>query len=303
MQLNQRLSDWINWLKLTKRFSPHTIVAYRHDTEGFLVFIEQHIGSAVSEEILVALKITDFRSWLAYRKKQNFSARSTARAFSVVKNFYHYLGRETGKICSALSGIQPPRIKAGLPRPLTETQAENLVSNIETFSDEPWVGLRNKALFVLLYATGMRISESLSLTGSQLPLTDRLVIVGKGKKQRIVPIIPAVKEAIMEYVKSSPYPILSETPLFLGVRGRVLSPAIAQRTLQQYRQLMGLPEYVTPHALRHSCATHLMAQTQDLRTIQELLGHASLSTTQIYTQIDQQHLLKTYNQAHPRNKR
>lgn len=303
MQLKEHLDNWISWLKLTKRFSVHTIIAYRYDLGEFLNFLTRHKNALIDEDQLVTLKITDFRSWLAYRKSKNYSARSTARALSVVRNFYTYLGKESGKICGALSGIQPPRLKANLPKPLTEIQADKLVSDIETFSEEPWIGLRNKALFVLLYATGMRISESLSLTGNHLPLTDRLVILGKGKKQRIIPIIPAVKEAVIEYVKACPYPLLSDTPLFLGARGGKLQPAIAQRTLQQYRQLMGLPDYVTPHALRHSCATHLMAHTKDLRAIQELLGHASLSTTQMYTDIDQQQLLATYTQAHPRNRK
>lgn len=302
MLLNQRLLDWVNWLKLTKRFSHHTLIAYEHDFHEFLTFMAEYKAENLSEQALIELKITDFRSWLAFRKRQGLSVRSTARALSVVRNFYSYLGKQTGKACAALAIVQSSRVGLSLPHPLNENQALTLVEDIEDFASEPWIGLRNKALFVLLYATGMRIGEALNLTGGCLPLNDRLTIMGKGKKQRIIPIIPQVVDAIKEYVYACPFRIGSETPLFLGARGGKLNPSIAQKCLREYRRTMGLPEYVTPHALRHSCATHLMAETKDLRAIQELLGHASLSTTQIYTNIDQQQLMQVYNTAHPRGK-
>jgi len=302
MDLKQRLFEWISWLKLTKRFSSHTIVAYEHDLRQFLTFMEKYKAESVSEQALIEFKITDFRSWLAFRHTKGLSPRSSARALSVVRNFYGYLGQEMGQTCLPLAIVQSPRLKINLPRPLSESQAAALMDDIEGFSTQIWLGLRDKALFVLLYATGMRISEALSLTGNCLPLTDRLTVLGKGKKQRIVPIILQAQQAINDYVKSCPFPIELETPLFLGARGGALNPSIAQKTLRLYRQMMGLPEYVTPHALRHSCATHLMAETHDLRAIQELLGHASLVTTQVYTNIDQQQLMQVYMKAHPRGK-
>ncbi|WP_032112987.1 tyrosine recombinase XerC [Candidatus Paracaedibacter symbiosus] len=303
MNLNQRLLDWTNWLKLTKRFSSHTLYAYERDFREFLTFMAQYKAETLLEQALIDLKITDFRSWLAFRNNKGLSPRSTARALSVVRNFYTYLGKQTGNTCPALTAVQSPRVKVSLPRPLSEGQTAELMTDIEGFATEEWLGLRDKALFVLLYATGMRLGEALNLTGYCLPLTDRLAIIGKGKKQRIVPIIPAVQTTITAYVKACPFPIEATTPLFLGVKGGALNPSMAQKTLRLYRRAMGLPEYVTPHALRHSCATHLMSQTQDLRGIQELLGHASLATTQIYTSIDQQQLMQTYNKAHPRGRR
>lgn len=303
MFLNQRLLDWVNWLRLTKRFSPHTLIAYERDFREFLTFISEYKAESLSEQALIELKITDFRSWLAFRKRHGFSPRSTARALSVVRNFYNYLGRQTGKACVALAIVQSSRVTPGLPHPLNESQALTLMEDIGAFAAEPWIGLRNKALFILLYATGIRISEALNLTAGCLPLKDRLVILGKGKKQRIVPIIPQVVNAIGEYVNACPFPIKSGTSLFLGAKGGKLNASIAQKALRQYRRTIGLPEYVTPHALRHSCATHLMEQTKDLRAIQELLGHASLSTTQIYTNINQQQLMQVYNTAHPRGKK
>lgn len=302
MDLKQRLVEWLSWLKLTRRFSSHTIVAYVHDLQQFLTFMEKYKAESVSEQALIDFKITDFRSWLAFRHTKGLSPRSTARSLSVVRNFYGYLGRQRGQTCLALTTLQSPRLKVNLPRPLSERQAADLMDDIEGFSTQTWLGLRDKALFILLYATGMRIGEALSLMGNCLPLTDRLTVLGKGKKQRIVPIIPQAQQAINEYVKSCPFPIASDTPLFLGMKGSALNPSVAQKTLRLYRRVMGLPEYVTPHALRHSCATHLMAETHDLRAIQELLGHASLVTTQVYTSIDQQQLMQVYAKAHPRGK-
>lgn len=302
MNLNQQILNWLNWLKLTKRFSPHTVIAYEGDLRKFLIFMAEYKAETLSEQALIELKITDFRSWLALRHSEGLSARSTARALSVVRNFYGYLGRQSGKICLALAAVQSPRVKLSLPRPLSQSQAAALMDDIEGFANEIWLGLRDRALFVLLYATGMRISEALNLKGSCLPFSDRLTILGKGKKQRIVPILPLAQTAMSEYIKACPFPIASETPVFLGAKGGPLNPAVAQKALRLYRHSMGLPDYVTPHALRHSCATHLMSQTHDLRGIQELLGHASLATTQVYTNIDQQQLMHVYNKAHPRGK-
>lgn len=303
MDLKQRFFEWLSWLKLTKRFSSHTLVAYEDDLRQFLTFMENYKAESLSEQALIDFKITDFRSWLAFRHTNGLSPRSTARALSTVRNFYGYLGQQIGQTCLALAIVQSPRLKVNLPHPLSESQAITLMDDIDGFATETWLGLRDKALFVLLYATGMRISEALSLMGNCLPLTDRLTVVGKGKKQRVVPVILQAQQAINDYIKACPFPIESNTPLFLGVRGGALNPSVVQKTLRLYRRMMGLPEYVTPHALRHSCATHLMAETHDLRAIQELLGHASLATTQIYTNVDYQQLMQVYAKAHPRGKK
>ena len=189
-----------------------------------------------------------------------------------------------------------------MPRPLSVEQAESLLSDIEGYASEMWVGLRDRALFTLLYATGMRISEALSLKGDIITAKDHIAVCGKGGKTRIVPLISTVHEAISEYVQACPYPITVSTFLFLGVKGKVLSATVAQLSLRRYRQSVGLPASVTPHALRHTCASHLMQESADLRGIQELLGHASLSSTQIYTHIDQRQLLQTFTKAHPRSR-
>ena len=301
--LNQQLFNWLQWLKLTKRFSFHTLAAYEGDLRKFLTFMQKYKGETLTEQALIDCKVTDFRSWLADRHREGFSTRSTARALAVVRNFYRYLAKHNGQVCLALNGVQSPRVKIGLPRPLSQEQAATLLEEIDSFAVQAWVGLRDKAFFLLLYATGMRISEALQLKGNCLPLSDRLKVTGKGKKQRFVPILPLVITAITAYIKACPFPILADTPLFLGMKGGALNPCVAQKVLRLYRRAMGLPDYVTPHALRHSCATHLMAETHDLRTIQELLGHESLATTQAYTHIDQHQLLQVYHQAHPRGKK
>ena len=247
---------------------------------------------------------------MSCRLKAGFSPRSTARAVSVVRSFYKFLSRETGREMPTLSFMRSPRIKVGLPRPLSIHDTQKLLEDMDTPTlDEEikgnkpeWIGLRDKAFFTLLYATGMRISEGLTLRQSCLPLGDYLIIKGKGSKERIIPIIEEVKQTMMSYSEACPFILKPQDAIFVGFRGRPLHPHVAQKVIRDYRRLVGLPESVTPHALRHSCATHLLANEGDLRTIQELLGHASLASTQIYTNVDQTQLMKTFKAAHPRSK-
>ena len=204
---------------------------------------------------------------------------------------------------TALDSIRAPRVKVGLPRPLSVIQAKSLVDDIEDMNDEPWIGARNRALFTLIYSCGLRLGEALSLSRKQAPLeTDTLLIQGKGKRERMVPILPIMNQTLQEYLRLCPYVMGPDGPLFLGAKGGRLHAGIAQKTMRDYRRAIGLPETATPHSLRHSCATHLMNASGDLRGIQELLGHASLSTTQVYTDVDTARLMKVYQSAHPRAK-
>ncbi len=294
--------QWASYLKTVKRYSPHTLTAYNQDLRQFLTFLQNYRGAAVTLSMLSELTLKELRAWLSDRLAGGFSPRSTARALSTCRSFFKFLSREYQCDLSVISLLESPRLKQTLPRPLSVEQAESLLSDIEGYASEMWVGLRDRALFTLLYATGMRISEALSLKGDIITAKDHIAVCGKGGKTRIVPLISTVHEAISEYVQACPYPITVSTFLFLGVKGKVLSATVAQLSLRRYRQSVGLPASVTPHALRHTCASHLMQESADLRGIQELLGHASLSSTQIYTHIDQRQLLQTFTKAHPRSR-
>jgi integrase/recombinase XerC len=294
---------WLTEMHAERRLSAHTLSAYGRDLDDFTQFMVTHLSHAMTLDQFVQIPLKDWRSWLAYRQHRGLSARSTARAISVLRGFNRYLQNQEVPYNLALNQLRSPRIKKGLPKPITESQAQELVDDIETLAQESWVGQRDKALMALLYGTGLRIHEALNLNGDVLPLGDSLVIRGKGGKQRIVPLLPAVVEEIETYCQECPFPITSHDPLFRGLKGGRLNPSIVQKNLRLYRRSMGLPEFLTPHALRHSCATHLLGSSNDLRAVQELLGHASLSTTQIYTEVDQVKLVQTYAQAHPRQKR
>ncbi|WP_010301048.1 tyrosine recombinase XerC [Candidatus Odyssella thessalonicensis] len=296
------VNHWIDYLASIKRYSPHTINGYRQDLQQFLSFLQQHQGDQIDADALKQLTLKDIRSWLSDRLHRGFSPRSTARAVSSCRSFFKFLMRHQGITVSILEQIDSPRLKQSLPRPLSLDQAAKLVATIEHHALDAWIGLRDCALFTVLYATGMRISEALALKGDIVNAKDHITVVGKGNKMRTIPLIEAAQEAIANYIKACPYPITATTPLFLGARGKTLNAAVAQLALRRYRQSVGLPDFVTPHALRHSCATHLMQESADLRAIQELLGHASLSSTQIYTKVDQRHLMQSFIKAHPRSK-
>lgn len=297
------LPDWLCWLKDARKMSPHTVGAYEADIRQFLTFQTTHQGKILTIDDLTSLTVRDFRAWLAHRAGAKYEHRSTARALSVVRSFFRFLTKQGHPPNPALASIRSPRVKIGLPRPLTMEQTKTLVDDIDLISEEAWIGCRNKALFTLLYACGLRLGEALSLTRTQAPLdTDTLLVQGKGKRERIVPVLPIVGQALQDYIRLCPYVLPPDGPLFVGAKGKKLDPAIAQKAMRNYRRAVGLPESATPHALRHSCATHLMHTSGDLRGIQELLGHASLSTTQVYTDVDTARLLKVYENAHPRAK-
>ena len=234
---------------------------------------------------------------------KKYGHRSTARALSAVRSFFRFLTKHGYFGNTALAHIRSPRVKVGLPRPLTVEQAKSLVDDIDISGEDFWIGCRNRALFTLLYSSGLRLGEALRLTRRQAPLaSDTLLVEGKGKRERMVPILPIVGETLQEYIRLCPFVLDPDGPLFVGAKGGKLNPGIAQKSMRDYRRAIGLPETATPHALRHSCATHLMAASGDLRGIQELLGHASLSTTQVYTDVDTARLMKTYRNTHPRAK-
>ena len=297
--VNQAVSSWLAWLAGVRRASKHTLVSYEHDIAEFLGFLSQHLGQKVSMKQLAGLEARDFRAWMASRAGQH-EASSTARALSSVKNLFRRLEKEGRVENVAVFHLRGPRLKKALPKALAVEQAQTALTGIEALQDEPWVGKRDLALLVLVYGCGLRISEALSLCYKDIPTGDSLIITGKGNKQRMVPVLPVVKEAIADYVGECPFSFEAGSPLFLGKRGKKLDAAIFQKQLRILRVAMGLPESTTPHAFRHSFATHLLSAGGDLRSIQELLGHANLSTTQRYTHVDRQRLLDAYKSAHPR---
>jgi integrase/recombinase XerC len=290
--------EWLVWLAHNKRSSRHTIISYQHDLNHFLGFLQQHLGGAVSKKQLSELELRDFRAWLASRN-QDYDAVSNARALSAVKSFYRWLEQQGHGKNSAIFHIRSPKIGRALPKALAVEQAQNSVTAIETMDDEAWINARNLALLLLIYGCGLRISEALSVKRSDAKQT-MLRLVGKGGKERQVPVLPVVTQAIESYLALCPHHTSANEPLFVGKEGKPLNPGVFQRTLRNLRRQLGLPETTTPHAFRHSFATHLLSAGGDLRSIQELLGHASLSTTQRYTHIDRERLMNAYQNAHPR---
>jgi integrase/recombinase XerC len=279
-----------------------TVEAYGADLAGFLGFLTGHLGGEPDLEQLRTLRLADLRAWLAHEANEGAGNATRARHLSAVRSFYRFLARRLGVDNSALKLITAPRAKKPLPRALTPDQARAVTDDIAEMADAAALQARDTALFTLLYGCGLRIAEALALNVRDAPLpgTDTVLrVVGKGGKERIVPVLPAVREAIGDWLRLHP----DRSPggaLFLGARGKRLDAAVAQKVLRDFRRLNGLPEHATPHALRHSFATHLLAGGADLRSIQDLLGHASLSTTQRYTAVDQARLVEVWRKAHPR---
>ncbi|WP_273723282.1 tyrosine recombinase XerC [Bartonella sp. AU18XJBT] len=300
--LNARKS-WLECLIQTRRMSAQTVQAYERDTRQFLSFLCQHLSHIPTFTDLAHLRISDLRAYLAYRRTNNVSARSLSRGVAGIRSFFKYLSREGIVNVPAAQLIRSPKHSKSLPKPLAIKSALHIVKQENQLENEPWISARNAAVLMLLYGCGMRISEALSLTPEQFsdPEKTSLFITGKGGKTRLVPLIKIVYEAVQNYLKCCPYPLRDNQPMFRGARGGPLQPAIIQKTVRNLRASLGLPETATPHTLRHSFATHLLSRGGDLRTIQELLGHASLSTTQIYTHVDTDHLLKIYQKSHPRS--
>ncbi len=302
--LRLALGEWLQFLRSEKRVSARTLEAYTRDIEQFIEFLQDHLGGAVSLDDLAELRMADFRSFLAFRKSSGISHRSLARALSSLRSLFRYC-KKTGRMDnSAIAALRTPKIAHSLPRPLSITAAGKLLENTSENNGKSWVEARNLAVFMLLYGAGLRISEALGLDRHEAPIADNhdiLRVTGKGGKVRLVPILPPVRRAIQNYVDLRPGELPADGPLFLGVKGKRLGPRAIQNLMQQLRAGLGLPASATPHALRHSFATHLLANGGDLRAIQELLGHVSLSSTQIYTEVDAQRLLDIHAKAHPRN--
>ncbi len=291
---------WRTWLATEKRASRHTLSSYSRDILGFLSFLATHHGGPVGLTELKALRPTDFRAWLAARRNDDLGATSNARALSSLRGFFRFLDRRDLAHNPHVATLRMPKLPHTLPKPLAVADAARVVEDIGAFQEEPWIAARDVAVLTLLYGCGLRIDEALALDRTVLPLGETLTVTGKGRKQRIVPVLPAVRAAIADYVARCPYQPGADGPLFLGARGKRLQAGIIQAQMRKARVALGLPETATPHALRHSFATHLLGAGGDLRAIQELLGHVSLSTTQRYTAVDAEQLLKVYAKAHPR---
>ena len=283
--------------------SPNTVKAYLQDFFDFKKFYEDYQNKSLTIEVFKVITPQDIRGWLLYQRKQEKNTRSSIRSIAGVRNFANFLQQKQLIVDHAFFHSKRPKSQKTLPRPVSINQALEITSSIQNMEDIPWVGLRNQALMQLLYNTGMRISEALNLNQKDLQSDRFITVVGKGQKTRQVPIINSVKELLVNYLKIQPFPNESDAPLFYGEKGKRLQQAIAQKALRDFRRMYGLPESLTPHALRHSCATHLMQSSHDLRGIQELLGHASLSSTQVYTQIYEFSMMKTYKSAHPRSRK
>jgi integrase/recombinase XerC len=289
-------------LRGERRASARTGEAYGRDLAAFLAFLGEHLGGAPTLADLAALEARDFRAYLARRRAgpDGLSARSAARALAAIRGLFRYLARRYGVNNEELALVLGPKLKRTLPRPVGETAARALLDLAAADDDHPWVGARDAAVLALLYGAGLRISEALALTGADSPLGEALRVVGKGGKERVVPILPAVAAAVSRYVALCPHPLPPGGALFRAVRGGPLGARAVQARMESLRARLGLPATATPHALRHAFATHLLAHGADLRSIQELLGHADLSTTQIYAEVDADTLLGVYDQAHPR---
>ena len=294
---------WLEHLAHERRASPRTLEAYGFAAQRYIAFLEQHRGESLTVKGLSEVTAGEVRAWLAHLRQGDhpLSPRSLSQALSAIRTFHRFLDRRLDAPNAAIALVRGPRVKPGAPRPVTEDQARGMIAEPALDPDrEDWEVARDQAVLTLLYGCGLRISEALSLTGADAPLGDSLRITGKGSKTRIVPVLPAVREAVDAYVAEAPFALAPDGPLFRAKRGGALSPRHVQATVQTLRSRLGLPASATPHALRHSFATHLLGAGADLRSIQELLGHASLSTTQRYTEVDAAALLSAYASAHPR---
>lgn len=294
------VAEWLAHLANQRRLSPHTQRAYATTLHGFLDFLANHLGGPVTAAAIGGLVLADLRAWLASRRAHGLANASAARDVAALRTFLHWLRRAHGVDCAAASGLRSPKVPKRLPRPVSPADASALVATVEDEARHPWVGARDMAVLLLLYGAGLRIAEALSLTGAALPMGETLVVTGKRNKTRVVPLLPVVREALEAYLAVCPWPMSRDAALFRGVRGGALDPGTIRAAVRAARPALGLPDSATPHALRHSFATHLLARGADLRSIQELLGHASLSSTQVYTAVDAAHLLDAYRAAHPR---
>ncbi|WP_415234395.1 tyrosine recombinase XerC [Pseudorhodobacter sp.] len=294
------LTEWLAHLRALDGAAENTLKAYSTDISGYLGFLALHRGGTEGLHSLAALPQTDIRAWMAHERGRGVGARSMARALSAVKGFTAWLADRQGVDATATLSTRAPKFRRKLPRPLAADAAMQVLDVIGDDAREDWVAARDTAVVTLLYGCGLRISEALGLTGAAYPLRDVLRITGKGGKERLVPVLPAAGQAVARYISLCPYQVSATGPLFLGMRGGALNPRLISAAMERVRARLGLPATATPHALRHSFATHLLTAGGDLRAIQELLGHASLSTTQAYTAVDTARLMDVYAKAHPR---
>lgn len=310
MSLAEAQADWRDWLRSERRLAAHTLIAYEHDVAGFLGFMTTYLGTPPTLEALAKLKPAEFRAWLAERSRQGMARSSTARAFSSVRSFFGFLDKRGLAHNASIGTIQTPKLPRSVPKALSERDMGDLLDADPAEKErEPWIDLRDQAVLMLLYGAGLRIGEALDLRkgtveGLLAAGQDTLSVTGKGNKTRLVPLLPQALDALAAYRDACPW-LKAARPgdaFFVGARGGPLDPAIVQKRVRELRRHLGLADSVTPHALRHSFATHLLGAGGDLRTIQELLGHASLSTTQRYTDVDAARLSKVYRAAHPRAK-
>ena len=298
--LTDALSRWLDHERALRGAARNTVRAYEADLLGFLAFMAGHHAERQGLAAIGRIDVPDMRSWMAHERSRGLSARSLARSLSAVKTFYRWLSEREGFEPTAVLSARAPKFSAKLPRPLSVDAAREMIGTVELLAREPWIAARDAAVVTLLYGCGMRISEALGLTAGMAPLPETIVLSGKGGKERLVPVLPVARDAVAEYLRLCPFPSAPSAPLFRGARGGPLGPRIVQKAMERARMQMGLPATATPHAMRHSFATHLLSAGGDLRTIQELLGHASLSTTQGYTAVDAAHLMEVYDRAHPK---
>jgi integrase/recombinase XerC len=288
--------DYARHLARDRRRSAHTVRAYQATAERLIAFLQDHWGGPIDRAALGRVSAADLRAFLARRRADGLTNASAARELSAVRGFLAWAGGEG----TTLPRLKGPRVKKGLPRPVSPDEAVALAEEVAEQADEPWIAARDWAVLLLLYGAGLRIGEAMALTGAVLPLGETIVVTGKRAKTRIVPLLPPVREAIHAYVRLCPYGTARDAALFRGAKGGPLSPAIIRRSVRAARVRLGLNGRTTPHALRHSFATHLLGRGADLRSLQALLGHASLSSTQVYTGVDAAHLMDVYRNAHPR---
>ena len=298
--LREAMARWLDHKRALDGAAANTVTAYSADVAGFLGFLAGYRGQMEGLSAVANLAQTDLRAWMAAERARGVSARTLARSLSAVKSFTGWLAEREGFDASTTLSARGPKYRRKLPRPLSEDAAFDMMDRVGDHATEEWVAARDRAVVTLLYGCGLRISEALGLTGADSPLPQVLRIIGKGGKERLVPVLPVTQAAVADYAASCPHDLTRDGPLFRGVRGGPLNPRLIALVMEKARAQMGLPASATPHALRHSFATHLLSAGGDLRAIQELLGHASLSTTQAYTAVDAARLMEVYDKAHPR---
>lgn len=293
------MERWLAQLSAVRGARPKTVIAYRNDVAGFLGFLAQHLGGPAGGAALAGLRLADFRAWMAAERGRGLSPRSLARALAAVRSFYAWLSEAEGLDCPAIHGVQTPKVPARLPRPVAAADAKAVIGLIGRHG-EPWIAARDQAAITLIWGAGLRMSEALGLRQADAPLGETVRVTGKGGRERDVPVLAVSREAVEVYRALCPHAPGPAAALFLGARGGALQGAILRKTMASARMQLGLPPSATPHALRHGFATQLLAAGGDLRAVQELLGHASLSSTQIYTEVDEARLQAVYDAAHPR---